>query len=97
MNYTFTEDQVRALKKALQFYANEEHSHILSNRSLGTHTNWQTARDALQTKGFRFNSELYNGDEEWIEKGVKAQKALDMLEEVVYDTDMSTLYISDKL
>lgn len=90
MNYTFTEEQVRKLKEILQFYANEEHLQMLSYRKLGSSLTWVEARRELQNKGFRFNGETYNGDEEFIEQGIQAQKALDMLEEVVYDTDIAT-------
>lgn len=67
-------DILKEILDTLEFYANGNHRVLLTGK-----IDWKTQRKELGETGFVHVCELYNGDEEYVETGVKAQSVLDKL------------------
>lgn len=86
MTYVLDEHTLNTLKLALLFYANGKNIQVIRNdRKIPI--NFEEERNRLKSSGYRYNNQWYDGSEEYVEEGVVAQKALDMLDNIVYDAD----------
>lgn len=79
---TISRHDLEQIKKSLEFYRDGLNHEIIVNRRT-TRVDFEVERDKLIARGFTFDGESYNGDEYFVENGQTAQKAVELIDNIL--------------